>query len=44
MWAAAVLMVSISQKKQFAIFMLIVLATTALLYLKKKVQPDNQGP
>ena len=43
MWAAAVLVVAISQEKQFAVLMLIVLATTALLYLKKQVQPDNQG-
>ena len=37
MWAAAVLLVAISQEKQFAVLMLIVLATTALLYLKKQV-------
>ncbi|MGA0244640.1 MAG: hypothetical protein ACO3J5_09730 [Pseudohongiellaceae bacterium] len=43
MWAAVVLVVAISQEKQFAVLMLIVLATTALLYLKKQVQPDNQG-
>ena len=43
MWAAAVLVVTISREKQFAVLMLIVLATTALLYLKKQVQPDNQG-
>lgn len=43
MWAAAVLVVAISREKQFAVLMLIVLATTALLYLKKQVQPDNQG-
>ena len=43
MWAAAVLVVAISHEKQFAVLMLIVLATTALLYLKKQVQPDNQG-
>ena len=41
-WAAAVLVVAISQEKQFALLMLIVLATTALLYLKKQVQPNNQ--
>jgi hypothetical protein len=29
--------------KQFTLFMLIVLAKTALLYLNKQVQPDNQG-
>lgn len=43
MWAAALLVVAISREKQFAVLMLIVLATTALLYLKKQVQPDNQG-
>jgi hypothetical protein len=43
MWAAAVLVVAISREKQFAVLMLIVLATTTLLYLKKQVQPDNQG-
>ena len=43
MWAAAVLVVAISQEKQVAVLMPIVLATTALLYLKKQVQPDNQG-
>ena len=42
MWAAAVLVDAISQEKQFAVLMLIALATTALLYLKKQVQPNNQ--
>ena len=42
MWAAAVLVVAISQEKQFALLMLIVLATSALLYLKNQVQPNNQ--
>ena len=43
MCAAAALVIAISQEKQFAALMLIVLATIALFYLQKQVQSDNQG-
>ena len=35
MWAAAILVVSIVDEKEFAIFMLLVLATVSLINLKK---------
>ena len=35
MWAAAILVVSIVDEKQFAISMLVILATTSLMSLKK---------
>jgi hypothetical protein len=36
MWAAAILVVSIVEDKQFAILMLVVLATVSLMQLKKE--------
>ena len=36
MWAAAILVVAIVEDKQFAIFMLVVLATTSLMFLNKE--------
>lgn len=36
MWAAAILVVSIVEDKQFAILMLVVLATVSLMKLKKE--------
>jgi len=36
MWAAAILVVAIVDEKQFAIFMLVVLATASLMFLKKE--------
>ena len=35
MWAAAILVVAIVAEKQFAILMLVVLAITSLMFLKK---------
>ena len=35
MWAAAILVVSIADEKQFAILMLVILATVSLMNLKK---------
>ena len=35
MWAAAILVVAIVEEKQFAILMLVVLATVSLMFLKK---------
>ena len=35
MWAAAILVVSIVEEKEFAIWMLIILATTSLITLRK---------
>ena len=35
MWAAAILVVSIVDEKQFAILMLVILATVSLMNLKK---------
>ena len=35
MWAAAILVVAIVDEKQFAIFMLVILATVSLMNLKK---------
>ena len=35
MWAAAILVVAIVDEKQFAILMLVVLATVSLMFLKK---------
>jgi len=35
MWAAAILVVSIVDEKQFAILMLVILATVSLMSLKK---------
>jgi hypothetical protein len=35
MWAAAILVVSIVDEKQFAVLMLVILATTSLITLKK---------
>ena len=35
MWAAAILVVAIVEEKQFAILMLVVLATVSLIFLKK---------
>ena len=37
MWAAAILVVSIVQEKQFAIMMVALLATVSLIYLKKEM-------
>ena len=34
MWAAAILVDAIVEEKQFAILMLVILATTSLMYLK----------
>jgi len=36
MWAAAILVVAIVDEKQFAILMLVVLATASLMFLKKE--------
>ena len=36
MWAAAILVVAITDEKQFAILMLVVLATASLMFLKKE--------
>ena len=35
MWAAAILVVSIVEEKQFAILMLVILATASLMNLRK---------
>ena len=35
MWAAAILVVSIADEKQFAILMLVILATVSLMNLRK---------
>jgi hypothetical protein len=35
MWAAAILVVSIIEEKEFAVFMLVILATTSLITLRK---------
>ena len=35
MWSAAILVVAIVEEKQFAIFMLVILAITSLMFLKK---------
>ena len=35
MWAAAILVVSIVEEKEFAVLMLVILATTSLITLKK---------
>ena len=35
MWATAVLVIAIVEEKQFAILMLVILATTSLMFLKK---------
>ena len=35
MWAAAILVVSIVVEKEFAVFMLVILATTSLITLRK---------
>jgi hypothetical protein len=35
MWAAAILVVSVVDEKQFAILMLVILATVSLMNLKK---------
>ena len=35
MWAAAILVVSIVEEKEFAVLMLVILATTSLINLKK---------
>ena len=35
MWAAAILVVSIVEEKEFAVFMLVILATTSLITLRK---------
>ena len=35
MWAAAILVVSIVEEKEFAVLMLAILATTSLITLKK---------
>ena len=35
MWAAAILVVSIVDEKEFAIFMLLILATVSLMNLRK---------
>ena len=35
MWAAAILVVSIVDEKEFAVLMLVILATTSLITLKK---------
>ena len=37
MWAAAIHVVSIIEEKEFAIFMLIILATTSLITLQKEM-------
>jgi len=35
MWAAAILVVALVEEKQFAVFMLVILATTSLIFMKK---------
>ncbi len=35
MWAAAILVVSIVEEKEFAVLMLVILATTSLITLRK---------
>ena len=35
MWAAAILVVSIVEEKEFAVLMLVILATTSLIALRK---------
>ena len=37
MWSAAILVVSIIEEKEFGIFMLIILATTSLITLRKEM-------
>ena len=36
MWAAAILVVSIVEEKEFGVLMLVILATTSILFLKSK--------
>ena len=36
MWAAAILVVSIVEEKEFAVLMLVILATTSLITLRKE--------
>ena len=38
MWASAILVVSIVEETQFAILMLVILATTSLMFLKKETE------
>ena len=40
MWSAAILVVSIIEEKEFAIFMLIILATTSLITLRKEMNKE----
>jgi len=35
MWAVAILVVAIVEEKQFAVLMLVILATTSLMFIKK---------
>jgi hypothetical protein len=37
MWAAAILVVSIVDEKQFAVLMLVILATVSLMNLRKEI-------
>ena len=43
MWAAAILVVSIVDEKQFAISMLVILATVSLMNLTKGKREKNYG-
>ena len=43
MWAAAILVVSIIDEKQFAISMLVILATVSLMNLRKGKREKNYG-
>jgi hypothetical protein len=41
MWAAAILAVAIVKETQFAILMLVILATTSLMFLKKETEQQK---
>ena len=41
MWAAAILAVAIVKETQFAILMLVILATTSLIFLKKETEQQK---
>ena len=41
MWAAAILVVAIGEERQFANLMLVILATTSLMFLKIGNEPQK---
>ena len=42
MWAAAILVVSIVEEKEFAVLMLVILATTSLITLSKGNEQNRE--